>query len=125
MRSQREVRIAFDDQLFETRTPAGRPPRRPVHDAVPDWSAVPLRSRLARPGNAHELALHPIRAQPEDGVAVAAHVQEGQMRREIRVRQPSRGSRVAGALIFEAGTNAVMQQQVHRRFLLPGHIRDV
>ena len=56
---------------------------------------------------------------------MAAHVQEGQMRREIRVRQPSRGSRVAGALVFEAGTHAVMQEQVHRRLLLPGHIRDV
>src|SRR5262245_9647401 len=96
-----------------------------MNDPVPNRPAVRGRTSLERPGNAYELALHRIAADAHDRVAVAAHVEKREVRRQIGVRCSSGSGGVAGALVFEARAYAVMQQQVHGRFRAAADVRQI
>src|SRR5262245_21106482 len=58
-----------------------------MDDAVADRSTVGSRTPLERPRDAHELALHRVAAESNDGVAVAAHVEKREVRCETTQRR--------------------------------------
>ena len=60
-----------------------------MDDAVAE-AAVGRLAALERPRDAHELALDGVPVDAQRGVAVAAHVEERQVRREVRVRRRAR-----------------------------------
>src|SRR6185369_12574043 len=89
--------------LLETRTLPRRPELRPVDGAVEHRPAVLALGAFERARNTDELARHRLGARPQDGVAVPAHVEEREVRRELGIRDRLRAREVAGLLVLETG----------------------
>ena len=96
-----------------------------MRDPVAQRAAVRGFRALERPRDADEVAAGRIVGQAQGRVAVAAHVEELQVRREIRVGRAQRGLQVAGPLVLEARAHAVAEQQVDRRLRLAADVGDV
>src|SRR5262245_61696712 len=125
MKLEREIRIALDDALFESGASAGAPERRTMDNTVADRSTVGSRASLERSRDAHELAFDRAAAEADDRIAVAAHIQKCEVRRQIGIRDASGGGGIAGALVFEARAYAVMQQEIHGRSRASVDIRHI
>lgn len=80
--------------------------------AVEDGAAVGSEGALERAGDADELGFEGGTGGADDGIAVSTHVDEGGVGGEGRVRQGARFGEVAGFLVFEAGADAVAQEEV-------------
>jgi hypothetical protein len=111
---QRKPGIAFDDAPLEPRRLAMAPEGRAMDNAIPDGTAVRALAALERSRNAHELALGGVARHSNRRVAVPRHVDEGEMRGEVRVGRAPRGGKVSAALILQTCADAVMEQKVDR-----------
>src|SRR5581483_7091471 len=65
-----------------------------------------------RPRNANEFGLQRIRRRANHGVAMSAHIDEGNVGRQIGIRQLASFRGIAAASVLQAGSNAVLQEQV-------------
>jgi len=86
-----------------------------VGDAVGERAAVGVVARLERADDADELDLEVVGAGADDGIAVAADVGEGEVRRDLGVARLEGALAVVGALQLEAGADAVEDRPVERR----------
>jgi hypothetical protein len=88
--SKREPGIAFEDAPLEARPLARAPHRHAVDDAIAERPSVRARAAFERPRDAHELAFDGVCRQVQRRIAVAAHIEEGDVRRQVRVRRAPR-----------------------------------
>src|SRR5262245_20341412 len=98
----RQQRISLDHALLELRRLAFLPQRRAMHDAIEQRSAVRTFRPLQRTRYADELALDRIAGHAHGSVAVSAHIDERQMRRQLRIGERSCLLDVTGLCVFEA-----------------------
>src|SRR5215467_10114401 len=82
--------------------------------AIAQWTAVGALAARDRPRDADKLGPHFIRAEPNRRIAMSAHIDEFQMRRERGVRERTRTLAIERPRIFEARPDAVLQQHVVR-----------
>jgi hypothetical protein len=98
-----------------------------VYDAITQRTAFHAFAPFERPRDTHELAFHRIGRNAQRRVAMAAPIEEQEMRGQRGIRNTSRTVEIAAGLILEARAHTVAQQHVHRgaRPLLAGHIREI
>ncbi len=87
-----------------------------VQDAIHERAAVGRGAAFDRPWHAHELGFEKVRRNPDGGVAVAAEIDERQMRRQVAIRKRSGLLDVARIRILEGSSNTVPPQHVDRWF---------
>src|SRR5207248_4388062 len=85
-----------------------------MHDPVAEWATVRALATGDRPRNAYEFSSHLIAREPNCCIAMAAQIDELEMRREAGVREGSRALQIETLGIFQAGSDAVLQQHVVR-----------
>ena len=85
--SNRKLRVAFDDVLFQLRRFPFFPQRRPLFDAINQRTAVCRIVAFDGSLDADEFGVERIRACAHDSVAVPVHVDEVQMRGIVRIQQ--------------------------------------
>src|SRR5438552_18721749 len=88
--SDGKFRIALDDSYFKFRHFAGLPKKCAKSGAIVQGAAVLGVTALKRTGNAHELRFDEVARRTHDRVSMPTHIHEGNMRRQIRIRQRSR-----------------------------------
>src|SRR6185436_1392496 len=99
---------------LEMRPLARSPQLGDMRDAVAYRPAVRARAAADRPRDAHELRPHFIAREPNLRVAVAAEIDELEVRRELRVRELACALEVEAFRILEARSDAVLHQHVVR-----------
>src|SRR6059058_5740420 len=85
-----------------------------MHDPVAEWATVGALATSDRPRYADELSSHLMGRQANRCIAMAAKIDELEMRGEVGVRQGSRALQIEALGIFQAGSHAVLQQHVVR-----------
>src|SRR5258706_15436288 len=88
--------------------------------AIAQRPAVGALAPRDRPRDADELGPHFIDADPNRRIAMSAHIDEFQVRRQRGVRERTRTPEMEGLRIFEAGPDAALQQRVERPVWLGG-----
>src|ERR1044072_5293943 len=110
--SDRQSDVAFQNLLLEAR-PLGRSPQLgDMRDAVAYRPAIRARAAADRPRDAHELGSHLFAGEAELRVAVAAQVNELEVRSKLRVRERAGALEVEAFRIFEAGADTMPEQHV-------------
>src|SRR5438477_3843091 len=107
-----EVSVSFQDALSQHRLLAFTPQLRVMRDAVVDRAAVWFFATRNGARDADELSAHLIGRQSDLCVAVSAQIDELEVRSQIRVRERPGALQVEALCIFQAGTDAVLQQHV-------------
>src|SRR5438477_12092178 len=85
-----------------------------MHDPVAEWATVRTLATGDRSRNADEFSSHLITREPNCCIAMAAEIDELEMRGKAGVRQGSRALQIEAFRIFQAGSDAVPQQHVVR-----------
>src|SRR5438477_12705977 len=85
-----------------------------MHDPVAEWATVRTLAPGDRPRNAYEFSSHLITREPNCCIAMAAEIDELEMRGKAGVRQGSRALQIEAFGIFQGGWDAVLEQQVIR-----------
>src|SRR5690242_1607577 len=122
--SDRQSDIAFQHPLLEARPLARSPQLGDMRDTVAYRPAVRARAAADGPRDAHELGSHRVPGEAHRRIAVAAHVDELEMRRKLRVRERACALEVEALRIFEARPDAMPQQHIVGPVRLPA-IRPV
>src|ERR1700744_3036742 len=104
--------IAFEHLLDELRLLAGSPKRRAMHDPISKWTAGRAFTARDRPRNADDLGALFSRGEPDRRVAVAAKVNELEVRGKFGVRNGMGALQVKALCILEARPDAMLQQHV-------------
>src|SRR6185295_16664366 len=85
-----------------------------MRDAVAYRPAIRARAAADRSRDTHELGSHLIAGEVHLRIAVAAHIDELEMRRKLRVRERACALEVEAFRIFKTRTDTMPQQHVIR-----------
>src|SRR5580704_280820 len=113
--SHRKFRIAFENLHLKLRRFAIFPETGSSSNAIAESATIGTVAALDGTGNAYEFCLEEFAGYADDRIAVASHIDEGKMRRQIRIRESARLRDVAALAVLDTGAHAVTKQQVHRR----------
>src|SRR5947209_883781 len=102
-RLDRQSDVALDNPLVELRPFACCPKFGSVHDAVAEWATVRALATGDRPRNADEFSPHLVTREPNGRIAMAAEIDELEMRGKAAVRQGSRALQIEAFRIFQTG----------------------
>ncbi len=112
LRSNAQAGISFQDLLNEDGLLSALPQGGGVQDAIPDWPAVRFFAPRNGARDADELGAHLIGRQSDLRITVSAEIDELEVRSQIRVGERPGALQVEALCIFEARTDAVLQQHV-------------
>src|SRR5258708_33418309 len=114
-RSDREFRISLKNLHFEFRSFALFPEGSAGSNPIPQGASVCSLAALQWAWDTNELGLERIICDRYDRVAMAAHIDELHMGREVWVRLHARSSYISSLRILQARSHAMPQQNVDRR----------
>src|SRR5205823_5553758 len=100
--------------MVELRPLACRPKFGTMHDPVAEWATVRALATGDRSRNAYEFSSHLITREPNCCIAMAAKIDELEMRGKAAVRQGSRALQIEAFGIFQTRSDAMLQQHVVR-----------